>query len=83
MTAAYNYGMGDGPAPRELELSRLCEKYGAQALIDGPLTVSLARRMTAVDNIVAWTAAWVEGGAEWAQEHPTEMETITEIARNA
>ncbi len=73
--------MGDGPAPIELEVSRLCEKYGAQAIVGSVLPVSLARRMIAAENVANWTAAWREGGAEWANENPDHMAVVAEIAR--
>lgn len=72
MADAYRYAAGVGPAPREWELLRLIDRFGASAVVGGMIAMRDMRRMVATENVIAAYRgrAAAENWAKWAKANP-------------
>lgn len=82
MAAAYNYARGKGDMPNELELIRMVDRFGAQAVFGRTLKRGEMRRMATVERIVegyqAMTSA--KNQDDWIKAHPDEWKLIDRAA---
>ena len=61
--------------PREVEVARSVQRYGAQAILGRELGVREVRRFALAENVERVCRKWQDrSAASWFQEHPADME---------
>jgi len=70
------------PVPPELSLAWQIERWGADAVLPGPLPVRLLKRMSACLNVYTAFTSYRAGAyrlADWATANPSHLQIVTEI----
>lgn len=83
IAAAYKFAVGDGDMPQEIEMGRLIDRFGAQAVLGRPMGAKEIRRIMAAEYVLnayrSMTSS--ENYAAWVNDHPQEAELLSQAAK--
>lgn len=85
MARALAYAQGDGPAPVELEMLQMIDRFGVTAILGPTPGAGVLRRLLGVERIVSAFRAREasENWAEWAAQHRADNALLTRATRAA
>ncbi len=85
IAAAYRYAEGGGVIPREIELGRMVNRFGAQAIFGRAIGAREIHRITMAETIVRLfrERERAENWAAWVVNNPAEAELLSKAAELA